>query len=53
MPRTLVFQVAAVLIFPLIWGIDGIWFSLVVAEIMAVMTTAIFIFAKRKKYGYM
>ncbi|MCD8007264.1 MAG: MATE family efflux transporter [Oscillospiraceae bacterium] len=51
--RTLVFQVAAVLIFPLIWGIDGIWFSLVAAEIMAVATTSVFIFAKRKKYGYL
>ncbi len=50
--RTLVFQVAAVLIFPLIWDIDGIWFSLVAAEIMAVATTSVFIFAKRKKYGY-
>lgn len=51
--RTLVFQIAAVLTFPLIWGIDGIWFSLVAAEIMAVATTSVFIFAKRKKYGYM
>ncbi|MCD7823249.1 MAG: MATE family efflux transporter [Oscillospiraceae bacterium] len=51
--RTLVFQVAAVLIFPLIWDIDGIWFSLVAAEIMAVATTSVFIFAKRKKYGYL
>ncbi|MCD8106748.1 MAG: MATE family efflux transporter [Oscillospiraceae bacterium] len=51
--RTLVFQVAAVLIFPIIWGINGIWFSLVAAEVMAVATTSIFIFAKRKKYGYL
>lgn len=50
--RTVVFQIAAVLILPLVWGIDGIWWSVVVAEIMAVVVSAMFIFAKRKKYGY-
>ena len=51
--RTLVFQIAAVLIFPLIWDIDGIWASIVAAELMATMTTLLFLFLKRKKYGYM
>ena len=51
--RTLVFQVAAVIIFPLLWDVDGIWFSLVVAETAAVAATAVFLLAKRKKYGYM
>ena len=51
--RTLVFQVAAVIILPIIFnGVDGIWFSIVVAEALAVIITVIFIFAKRKKYGY-
>lgn len=50
--RTLVFQVAAVLIFPLIWKIDGIWISIVAAELMAALTTALFLLGKRKKYGY-
>ncbi len=50
--RTLVFQIAAVLIFPLIWGIDGIWISIVAAEIMALVVTVFFLFTKRKKYGY-
>lgn len=50
--RTLVFQIAAVIIFPLIWEIDGIWFSIVAAEIMAVAITIVFIFLKRKKYEY-
>ena len=50
--RTLVFQVAAVIIFPLIWGIDGIWVSIVAAELMATLTTALFLMIKRKKYGY-
>lgn len=50
--RTLVFQVAAVLILPLIWKLDGVWLSMVVAEVMAVTVTAVFLLAKRKKYGY-
>lgn len=50
--RTLVFQVAAVLILPLIFNIDGIWLSIVFAEVMAVLVTFIFIFAKRKRYNY-
>lgn len=50
--RTLVFQVAAVLIFPLIWGIDGIWLSIVAAELMAAVVTALFLAGKRKQYHY-
>lgn len=50
--RTLVFQVLAVMIFPLIWKIDGIWISIVAAEIMAAIVTSIFLFVLRKKYHY-
>lgn len=50
--RTLVFQLAAILILPLIWGIDGVWISIVVAELMAVVLTVLFLILKRKKYHY-
>ena len=50
--RTLVFQIAAVLIFPLIWKLDGIWLSIVAAEVMSVLVTALFLFGKQKRYGY-
>ncbi len=50
--RTLVFQVAAVQLLPRVLGIQGIWWSIVVAEAMAVVLAAIFLVAKRKKYGY-
>ena len=50
--RTLVFQMAAILILPLIWGIDGIWISIVVAEFMAVVLTVMFLIIKQKKYHY-
>ena len=50
--RTLVFQIIAVLILPTIFGIDGIWYSIVVAEVMAVIITVLFLILKRKKYQY-
>lgn len=50
--RTLVFQVSAVIVFPLIWEVDGIWLSIAAAEVMAVAVTAAFLWALRKKYQY-
>lgn len=50
--RSLLFQVAAVIILPLIFGIDGIWFSVVAAELVAAVMTVLFIAAKRGKYHY-
>ena len=50
--RTIIFQVAAVLLLPLIWELDGIWISIVVAEVMAVIITKVFMAAKQKRYKY-
>lgn len=50
--RTLVFQIAAVLLLPLIWEIDGVWLSVVAAELAAAALTAAFLAGLRKKYGY-
>lgn len=50
--RTLVFQTAAVIFLPMALGLDGVWISIVVAEIMTVVFSAIFLIAKRKKYHY-
>ncbi len=50
--RTLVFQVAAVLILPLIWGVDGIWISIVVAELLSAVVSVIFLIILRKRYRY-
>ncbi len=51
--RTLVFQCAAVVLFSCLWGLDGIWWSIVAAEVMAVAVTLAFLAGKRKKYGYL
>lgn len=50
--RTFLFQVSAVLLFPLLWGIDGIWLSITAAELMAAIVTALFLIVERKKYQY-
>lgn len=50
--RTLVFQIAAVLLLPLIWDIDGIWLSVVAAELAAALLTAAFLLGMKKRYGY-
>lgn len=50
--RTLLFQSAAVLLLPRLWGINGVWISIVVAEFMAVVLGMAFLIAKQKIYHY-
>lgn len=50
--RSFVFQIAAIIIFPILWGVDGIWYSIVVAEAAMVFVSAMFLMLKRKKYKY-
>lgn len=50
--RTMVFQVVAVLIFPLHWGVDGIWISMTFADFAAAVVAVICLLTKRKKYRY-
>ena len=50
--RTLVCQTAAVMLLPLWLDLDGIWWSIVAAELTALILTMVFIFAFRKKYHY-
>lgn len=50
--RTLVLQVIAILILPKIFGLNGIWTSVVVAEILAFIVSIICFVKNRKKYEY-
>ena len=50
--RTLVFQCAAVLIFPIFWAVDGIWLSIVAAEVLAAGVAFLLLAGQRKQYGY-
>lgn len=51
--RTLIFQMLSVLILPAIFGLDGIWWAVAVAELAAFIVSVIFIFAKKNKYHYL
>ena len=50
--RTLVFQSGAVLLLPMLFGLDGIWFSIVVAEVVAVLLTGFCVVRFRERYHY-
>lgn len=50
--RALLFQVAAVLLLPLILGLDGIWWAITVAEVMAMVMSAICLVKMRDRYHY-
>ena len=50
--RTFLFQVVAVLLLPLLFKLDGIWFSVIVVEFLATVVTVIFLLVNKKKYGY-
>lgn len=50
--RTLVFQAAAVLILPILFELDGIWWAMTTAEVFAFVISGIFLLADRKRYGY-
>ena len=50
--RTLVFELGAVFLLPVLLGIDGIWLSVSVAEVFACIMSAILILSFRKRYGY-
>ncbi|MDE7183299.1 MAG: MATE family efflux transporter, partial [Lachnospiraceae bacterium] len=47
--RTLLFQVAAVLLLPLLLGLDGIWLAIVAAELLALIVTVYF-FSRKGNY---
>ena len=50
--RTLVCQIAAVMILPIFFELDGIWFSIVAAELAALLLTVFFIVKYRNRYHY-
>lgn len=50
--RTLVFQIAAVMVCPIFMGLDGVWSATCFAEVLALAVTVTCIFVCRKKYYY-
>lgn len=50
--RTLLCQVAAVLLLPELWGLDGIWLAVTAAELAALIVTVVCFILFRKRYHY-
>lgn len=50
--RNFVFELGAVILLPILFGIDGIWYTVVFAELMSAAAGGIFMVALRKKYQY-
>ena len=50
--RTLLFQVVAVMVLPMLLGLDGIWFSIILAELLSFIAVIIFIKKMQSKYHY-
>ena len=50
--RSLVFPVICIIVMPMVWELDGVWFSLVGSELLALGVTMYFLISRRKKYQY-
>jgi Na+-driven multidrug efflux pump len=50
--RTLLFQTATIVVLPIWFGINGVWLSVVVAEVLALIVTFVCFVANKKKYQY-
>ena len=57
--RTLAFQASCILALPPLFSnigwnaVDGIWLAALISDVLACLVNLIFIFANRKKYGYL
>lgn len=50
--RTFIFIVLALLLLPLVFGIDGIWIAIPVAEFLGFLVSIFFLIKKKSKYQY-
>lgn len=50
--RTVVFQIACILILPYFFELDGIWYTMAASEALSLSVTMAWLISKRKKYHY-
>ncbi len=48
----IVIQIIAVVVLPIFWGVEGIWYSIVVAEILSALFSVACLYFMRKRYEY-
>lgn len=49
---SLVLPVICIISLPMLFGLDGVWFSLVLSEVLGFIVSLCFMLGKRRKYGY-
>jgi Na+-driven multidrug efflux pump len=52
MSRTIIFECGCVLLLPLIFGMEGIWWAVVVAECLSAILSIVLLLTHRSRYGY-
>ena len=50
--RVFLFQIPAILLLPMLWDLDGIWCSVIAAELLTVLLGTCFLLKNRKRYHY-
>ena len=50
--RTLVFETAAVFILPALFGVDGIWFAILCAEVLSLVLSIAMLKKYKERYHY-
>ena len=50
--RTIVFEMGSVFLLPALFGLDGVWFAVDVADILALVLSTALLLGFRKRYGY-
>lgn len=50
--RSLVLPVVCIVVMPMFWQLDGVWYSLVGSEVLSIGVSLYFMVSKRKKYRY-
>lgn len=50
--RALVFPVICIIVLPIFFKLDGVWYSLTASEFLGVFVSLFFLISKRKKYNY-
>lgn len=50
--RSMIFPICCIIVLPMLYQLDGVWYSLVASEVLSVGASVLFLLAKRKKYHY-
>ena len=50
--RTLIFELGSIFVLPIFFGLDGVWLAVDVADVLALIMSAILLAAFRHRYNY-